>query len=185
MTSQQEYTTYEDIAWRFLNDFKEHFGLSSVTREATLPGVAGNSYEIEVLGKRTSDGADVIVECKHYGPKTHIDQEMVGGFESRMRATGAGGFIIVTTHELQQGAQMVAEYHNIATILIDHGSVKQDDYGIVQQIAQGLTRFFMIEHVDVRVKEHFSLKVFRTDADGNKVLVDSREEGDLGDGGTG
>jgi hypothetical protein len=143
------YATYEDVAHSFFCDCKDTFGFDVVERKAVLTSKSGNTYKIEVLGRRVAEGADIIIECKHYGPKSQIDQEMVGGLAYRVQNTGADGAFIVTTHELQSGAQRVADFEQI-TVFIIGPDATIDDYGVVREIAQGLSRYFLKLQAEIK-----------------------------------
>ena len=159
------YATYEDVAHRFFSDCKTTFGFDVVERKVVLRGKSGNTYNIEVLGRRVGDGAEIIIECKHYGPGSHIDQEMVGGIAYRVRNTEAGGAFMVTTHELQSGAQRLADFERISVFIISPDATL-DDYGVVRQIAQDLSRYFVKLQADIKSKVTLEMTVHR-DANGN------------------
>jgi hypothetical protein len=68
----------------------------------------------------------------------------MGGLADRVEHTGSGGAILVTTHEPQAGAREIAEFEEIAVVIIDHGAMT-DDYGVVRQFEDGLQRLFLME----------------------------------------
>ena len=172
----EPYTTYEDVAHRFFSDFKATFGFDVVEREAVLTSKSGNRYNIEVLGRRAANGngADIIIECKQYGPKSHIDQEMVGGLAYRVQNTQTGGAFIVTTHELQSGAQRIADFERITVFIIEPNATI-DDYGVVREIAQGLSRFFMKLTAEIKQNVTLGMTITRLDPAGSVLNIEHRE----------
>ena len=162
--STKYWQSYEKVAARLLNRFAEHFGLGNFEGKQVLPGASGTSWEIDAKGVNTADGTFVVVECKRY-TKRKVAQETVAGLSYRIQDLGAGGGIIVTPLELQEGASKVAAHEGIVLVQLDPDSTTTEYMmRFLNQVCVGL---------EERIHITESLTITVTDKDGN--LVERRQ----------
>ncbi len=119
----KDWERYEQTAQYLLNEFATHFGLGKAEGKQIVPAVSGTEYEIDAKGVKIDGSGFLIVECRRRNAR--VDQEAVGALAYRINATGAQGGILVTPHQLQEGARKVAEYESIHHVILDKDSTTE------------------------------------------------------------
>jgi hypothetical protein len=121
----QKWQTYEQVAAHLLDRFAADFGLSRFDGKQKVPGRrSGTDWEIDAKGVREGNQGFIIVECRRY-PKSKQNQGKMGSLAYAIIDTGAGGGIIVSPLDLQEGAQKIAEAENIVEVRLDPDSTPQ------------------------------------------------------------
>lgn len=119
---QKSWESYEQVAAYLLNRCAEEFGLEGVQGKQKVPGQrSGTEWEIDAKGVLKENTGFIIVECKRH-VSSKLDQGTIGSLAYKILDTGAGGGIIVSPLELQDGARMVAGSENIVTVRLDQDS---------------------------------------------------------------
>ena len=114
VASPGAWRTYEAIARHLLNELRAHLGLS-VQHKHSVTGQSGTTWEIDAKGIRKGDEGFVIIECRCY-PNDRVTQEEVAGLAYRIWDSGAAGGLVVSPHDLQAGAKLVAAHEGIIEI---------------------------------------------------------------------
>ena len=119
----KDWERYEQTAQYLLNEFATDFGLGMVEGKQIVPAVSGTEYEIDAKGVKIDGSGFLIVECRRRNAR--VDQEAVGALAYRINTTGAQGGILVTPHQLQEGARKVAKYESIHHVILDKDSTTE------------------------------------------------------------
>ncbi|MYC32000.1 MAG: restriction endonuclease [Chloroflexi bacterium] len=119
----KDWERYEQTAQYLLNEFATNFGLGTVEGKQIVPAVSGTEYEIDAKGVKIDGSGFLIVECRRRNAR--LDQEAVGALVYRINATGAQGGILVTPHQLQEGARKVAEHEGVYHVILDKESTTE------------------------------------------------------------
>jgi Restriction endonuclease len=114
VASPVAWRTYEAIGRHLLNELRAHLGLR-VEHYHSVTGQSGTTWEIDAKGIRKGDEGFVIIECRSYR-NDRVTQEEVAGLAYRIWDSGAAGGLVVSPHDLQAGAKLVAAHEGIAEI---------------------------------------------------------------------
>jgi hypothetical protein len=113
--------TYEEVARYLLEQFATLFDLERVEGKQRVPGSSGTRWEIDAKAVKIGSGGFLIVECRDHtdaGPS----QREIAALCYQIRDTGASGGIIVSPHDLQSGANIVASHEGIHHVQLRDGS---------------------------------------------------------------
>ena len=89
--------------------------MSGVEGKQSVTGQSGKTWEIDAKGIRKGDEGFVMIECRCY-PNDRVTQEEVAGLAYRIWNSGAAGGLVVSPHDLQAGAKLVAAHEGIVEI---------------------------------------------------------------------
>ena len=119
----EDWQRYEQTAQFLLNEFAAHFCLGRVEGKQIVPGSSGTRWEIDAKGVKANGEGFLIVECRRWNSR--LSQEAVGGLAYRINDTGAQGGILVTSLELQKGAQRIAAHKSIHHVILQKESTTE------------------------------------------------------------
>nr|WP_320116501.1 restriction endonuclease [uncultured Desulfuromonas sp.] len=151
---EKAWDTYEQVAQHLLNQFADTFQLGSVEGKQVVSGDSGTNWEIDAKGIKEGNEGFVIVECKRY-TSSRVSQEIVAGLAYRIKDTGAGGAIIVSPMQLQEGAKKVAKHEGIQHVILDKESTTSD------YMLQFLNKIFIGITEKVTFTDSFHVQVIR------------------------
>lgn len=113
---------YEEVAQRVLTELASHLGIKSVQGKQDLIGDSGTSWEADLVAY-DEDDRTIKIECKYRkSSRDKIKQGEMGAFALSVIDTGSAGGILVTSHEVQEGAQKVADKFNVRVVELREGS---------------------------------------------------------------
>lgn len=119
--ADKHWRKYEEVAQYLLDQFADQLGLERVEAKQKIVGlISGRQIEIDGKGVRQGNTGFVVVECKKF--KDLVEAEKLEALAFRIQDAGADGGIIVTTLDLQAGAQKIADSQNIITVRMPQDS---------------------------------------------------------------
>ena len=116
----KDWERYEQTAQYLLNQFATHFGLGKVEGKQLVPGTSGTKWEIDAKGVKADGEGFIIVECRRWNSR--LGQGDMAELAYRIKDTGAEGGIVVTPHQLQEGARKIAAHESIHHVKLDQNS---------------------------------------------------------------
>lgn len=161
--------TYEEVARNLLQEFAAHFGLGKVEGKQIVPGTSGTSWEIDAKAYSAAGDGFLLVECRRHltvGPS----QEQMAALCFRITDTGASSGILVSPHEPQKGAKLVASHTGVHYVQLRADSTTEN------YLLRFLNRVFVgvSDEAAIAVSDSAIVRVVR--ADGSTEEHEARRE---------
>lgn len=117
--------TYEEVARFLLQELAAHFGLGAVEGKQIVPGTSGTNWEIDAKAFSAAGDGFLLVECRRHTTRGPT-QEQMAALCYRITDSGACGGIMVSPHEPQRGAKLVASHEGVHQVQLRADSTTEN-----------------------------------------------------------
>lgn len=165
-TTDKKWRKYEETAQNLLNQYADRFGLKAVEGKQKIPGlISGTTWELDAKGICINDKDFIHIEARQYESSKQT-QAKLGALVYSIIDTGAAGGIIVSPLGLQEGAELIAQAHNVQDVRLRADST-MGEYLLVSRnfIAMGMS-----ESIDLS-KIRDEVQIFAIDQNGERQLL--------------